>query len=273
MTTKKQVTEKKDQLPAGAAMFEEDSGQGFEQTGKEDYAIPFLQVLQKMSPQVDPEEAGFVEGARPGQLINTVSEELWDGKVGVQVIPVHYQRSVIEWVPRNKGGGLVAEHDLDTGLLLLDECMQDENGRDIHPGTGNEFLDTRTHYVLILGEDGNYEPAVISMTRTKNRGSKRWMSLMSGIKLRRKDGGLFTPPMYSHVYRCFAEARSNDHGTFYVFSFKKERMLGTEEGDTELYQAAKGFRETIVGGEVKANHAASGEGTGSGEKEVNEFAD
>jgi len=271
--TKKQqqeVATKDETLPVTAGMFEEDAGDGFEDTNKDDFAIPFLQVLQKMSPQVDPEEDGFIEGAKPGQLVNTVSEELWDGKTGVTVIPCHYERKILEWVPRNKGGGLVAEHDLDKGLLLLDECIQDEQKRDIHPGNGNEFQDTRTHYVLIVGEDGSYEPAVISMTRTKIRASKKWMSLMNGIKKRRSTGGLFTPPMFSHVYRVFSEARSNDQGTFYVFNIKKERELGTQEGDEELYHAAKGFRETVRAGAAKANHAAA---NGEATEETNEFAD
>jgi hypothetical protein len=275
MTAKKTEVAKKaeDQLPAAAGMFEEDAGHGFESTTKDDYAIPFLQALQKMSPQVDPEEDGFIEGAKPGQIVNTVSEELWDGKTGVVVIPCHYERKILEWVPRNKGGGLVAEHDLETGLLLLDECIQDEQKRDIHPGNGNEFQDTRIHYVMVVGEDGSFEPAVISMTRTKIRGSKKWMSLMNGIKMRRKDGGLFTPPMFSHAYRIFTEARSNDQGTFYVFNVKKERQLGSEEGDTELYQAAKGFRETVQAGKAKANMANADGGTGTGNAEPNDFAD
>lgn len=269
---KQEVAEKKEQLPATAAMFEEDAGGGFEETTKDDFAIPFLQVLQKMSPQVDPEEDGFIEGAKPGQLCNTVNEDLWDGKTGVTVVPVHYERKILEWVPRNKGGGLVAEHDLDTGLLLLDECTQDEQKRDIHPGTGNEMMDTRTHYVLIVSEDGSYEPAVVSMTRTKIKGSKKWMSLMNGIKKRRASGGLYTPPMFSHMYRITSEARSNDQGTFYIFNVKKERELGTEPGDEELYMAAKGFRETIVAGQAKANHAAAA-GAEKAAEQHNDFAD
>lgn len=269
MSAKKQeVAEKKEQLPSTAAMFEEDAGDGFEHTTKDDFAIPFLQVLQKMSPQVDPEEDTFIEGAKPGQLINSVSEELWDGKTGVLVIPVHYERKFLEWIPRAKNGGLAAEHDVDTGLLLLDECTSNEKNIDIHPGTGNEIHDTRTHYALLLGEDGGYAPAVISMARTKIKASKKWMSLMNGIKKRRASGGLYTPPMFANAYRITSEARSNEQGTFYVFNIKRERELGTETGDEELYLAAKGFRETIVAGQAKVNHAGADK-----KVEKNEFAD
>ena len=278
MPAKKQDVAKKEEaaVPAVASMFEEDAGGGFEETTKDDYAIPFLQALQKMSPQVDPEEDGYIEGAKPGQIVNTVSEELWDGKTGVLVIPVHYERKVIEWVPRNKGGGngagFVAEHDIDTGLLLLDECTQDDNKRDIHPGTGNEMQDTRVHYVLVVGDDGSYEPAVISMTRTKIKGSKKWITIMNGIKKRRANGGLYTPPMFSHIYRLQTEAKSNDQGTYYVYNVRKERELGTQEGDEELYMAAKGFRDTVVSGAAKANHAAAAEKEAGAQGE-NEFAD
>ena len=255
MSTKKQhsqevATKEQDQSMVAAGMFEAEEAQGFEHADRDSFAIPFLQLLQKMSPQVDEGEDGYVEGARPGMYVNTVTEELFPGDPGVLVVPCHYERRFIEWVPRSAGGGFVADHPPEHGLKLMQQTTRDENNRDILPESGNELQDTRQHYVLILREDGNWEPAIVSMTRTAQKASKRWMTMMQNIKWPRKGGGYFTPPMFSHVYRLGVQRRSNDQGTWYVPNPAKERPLG--EGDEELFHAAKGFRDQIVQGEARA---------------------
>lgn len=248
----KDVKQKEETALALGNSFEDMADGGFESADKDAYAIPFLQILQKMSPQVDEAEESYVEGARPGMFFNTVTEDLYDGtRDGVLVIPCHYERVFLEWIPRNDGGGLVAEHQPEDGVKLMQETTRDEYNRDILPN-GHELQDTRVHYVLLLHEDGGYEPAVISLSRTGIKPSKKWMSLMQGIKLPRKEGGVFTPPMFSHVYRLRAQIRSNDQGTWYVPHAAKERILG--DGDEDLFNAAKGFRDSIQAGKAKVNH-------------------
>ena len=54
---------KKETLPAELdALFAEDSGKGFEEVTSADIQIPFLRIIQQMSPQINKKEAGFIEG-------------------------------------------------------------------------------------------------------------------------------------------------------------------------------------------------------------------
>ncbi len=48
--------------------FEADAGMGMEGTTVESFAIPFLLVLQSLSPQVDEAGGTAIEGARPGMF-------------------------------------------------------------------------------------------------------------------------------------------------------------------------------------------------------------
>ena len=74
----KSKTEKETALPATAAntavatmdmsMFAEDAGAGMEGATAESFAIPFLGVLQKGSPQVDEASGVAIEGAKAGML-------------------------------------------------------------------------------------------------------------------------------------------------------------------------------------------------------------
>ena len=79
-----------------------------------DTAIPYINILQSNSPQINPSKAEYVEVAKVGQFYNTVTQEVSDS---LNVIPVLYQLRYVEWTPREQGGGFVASHSADSGIL------------------------------------------------------------------------------------------------------------------------------------------------------------
>jgi hypothetical protein len=142
----------------------QDFGGGFEGTDSESFAIPFLQVLQKMSPLVDEDSPRHIEGLKAGMFYNTVTGESWEGKEkGVLLIPCAFKRSFIKWGGREGGdGGFQGEFTVEQ----FEEMMKDPtkvqmvDGRPYEPdadGHVNEkkssyYADTRSHFVLILNE-------------------------------------------------------------------------------------------------------------------------
>ncbi len=120
-------------------------------------------------------------------------------------------------------------------------------------GEGNIFSDTRSHYVLILDAEGGYSPAVVSLTSSQIKKSRQWMSKMQGLKAKRSDGSIFTPPMFSHIYTVETKAESNSKGSWYGFNF----AINGEVTDRNIYLAAKAFRDSVSSGEVSEKHAAS----------------
>jgi hypothetical protein len=79
-----------------------------------DTAIPYISILQTSSPQVNPSKAEYIETAKAGQLYNTVTQETFDN---VKVIPVFYHLRYVEWKPREQGGGFIASHSADSGII------------------------------------------------------------------------------------------------------------------------------------------------------------
>ena len=71
-------------------------GTGLEEASAGDYAIPFLRVLQSMSPQLKKSDGKYIQGAEEGNLFNTVSEAVYDGTEGVTIIPCAYKKKFIE---------------------------------------------------------------------------------------------------------------------------------------------------------------------------------
>lgn len=251
MTSKdKEVQAKKDQLPANIS-FEDDAGQGFENTDIDSFAVPFLVIAQSNSPQVDPDQAEFIEGLKQGMLFNTVTGDIYEARKkdgnGVLVVPCAYQRQFIEWAPRGTGsGGLVEIHDVEEGLALSKTLVENKEGRRVLPN-GNTLADTRMHYVLMQHTDGSWIPVIISMSSTQVKKSRRWMTVMDNIKFTRQDGSKFTPAMYSHTYKVSSVPESNEKGNWHGFDITKHDIVSS----SELYDQAKKFKDKVAAGAVE----------------------
>jgi len=232
-------TVKAQQIALMQQSMEEDAGGGFEEAGASAYAIPFLQILQSGSPQCKKSDGAYIKGAEEGMLFNTVTQELYDGTAGIEVIPVHYTQRFIEWKRREDGGGFVAEH------MQSQPTTKDDKGRDMLPN-GNTLVDTRNHFVMIRKADGTLTPAQLTMSSTQLKKSRQWMSLMNGIKLK-TNSGFVTAPMFSHVYKITTVPEKNDKGSWFGFAIEN---LGKVE-DIAEYVEAKAFRDAIKSGAAK----------------------
>lgn len=246
MTRKKEVAEKKDTALVQAGMYEDDANSGFEDADADAYAIPFLTILQALSPQCDKANGEYIKGAESGEFYNTVSQERMSGEDGIRIVPVHYKRAFIEWKPRSAGGGFVAEHSVADGLELLKQSSKNDNNQD-ELANGNLLVDTRSHYVMVV--DGTeFEGTVISMSSTQMKKSRRWMTVMQNLKMPRADGtGQFTPPMFSHIYDVTTVPESNDQGSWFGWKI----VIAEQVTDANLFNAAKAFRDAILSGEAK----------------------
>ena len=248
-----QVTEKKS-APLPANMFEDDAAKGLGAIGQEDLALPFLKILGQLSPEVNKRDGKYVEGAEPGMIYNSVSGDLYDGAKGIDVIPAFYKLEYVEWKDRGEGsGGPVAVHDSSSDIMS--QTKADANYKDRLPN-GNYVEKTASHFVIITGDSPT--TALISMKSTQLKISRKWNSMMSGIKLKGKNG-LFTPASFSHIYRLKTTQMSNDKGTWFGWDVSKVGPIT----DTSLYQQAKTFSDNISKGSVKAKHGEEKKGSKS----------
>ena len=65
----------------------EAAGQGMETIGAEDMQIPFLRILQPLSPQLIKNDPKFIKGASAGDIFNTVTGQFWEAEEGINVLP------------------------------------------------------------------------------------------------------------------------------------------------------------------------------------------
>lgn len=243
--SKANVAVKEEQANALALVstFEEDAQGGFDGMNQDDFALPFLRLLTNTSPEV-----GEVDGAMPGMIYNSVTGQLYDGKKGILVVPCAYVRQYIEWAPRGSGSGApIAIYPATSDILTKTHREPGEN-KD-YLDNGNYIENTANHYIMVVDEDGVPSPALIVMKSTQLKKSRKWNSMMMSVKLQGKNG-LYTPPMYSQLYRLSSVSESNDKGKW--FGWEVERVGSVE--DANVYQAAKAFATSVSAGEVKVKH-------------------
>lgn len=245
MSKAQAVVEK--QANAGALVlsgsFEDDASAGFSGMNQEDFALPFLRLLTTTSPEI-----GEVDGAMPGMIMNSVTGQLFDGKKGILVVPTAYVRQYIEWAPRGSGSGAPMAIYPSTSDILSKTHREPGDNKD-YLDNGNYIENTANHYVMVIDEAGVPSPALIVMKSTQLKKSRKWNSMMMSVKLQGKNG-LYTPPMYSQIYRLSTAAESNDKGKWY--GWEVERVGSVE--DPQVYQAAKAFAQSVSSGDVKVKH-------------------
>jgi len=236
----KAVVKKNSTLPASPINYEKDANRGMEGADKDSYAIPFIAMLQPLSPQAE-----TIKGAKAGMFLETVSGAVYNS---LKVIPCAFQRRYLRWVPRAEGGGYKGQYlpsDVETGKIKGVEPPDDSGTLHIE---GDELRDTRLHYVLFQDINGVWKPAIISLGSTQIKKSKRWMSLIRGIELTNTKGKVYTPPSFSHIYALTPVKEENNKGSWWGINVEVDSQVT----DVNVYNAAKVFNEEVHKGTVIA---------------------
>lgn len=200
--------------------FSDDAGKGFENLRQDDLSIPFLTIIQAMSPELNKQKPEYIQGARAGMIIDSVSNKiLGSDESPLQFIPCAYRKSFVEWRARESGGGMVKIHDNDT---ILNECTRNDKNQDVLKN-GNVIVTTGYMIGLYLVDD-DYTRCMISFTSTQLKKVRQWLSIMTAMKMNGKNGK-YTPPMYSHIYDISTVPESNNKGTWYGWKIVLNRQL------------------------------------------------
>jgi len=207
--------------------------------------IPFIRILQAMSPQLKKREAQYIEGSEQGDMFNNVTMELFTGEEGVTVVPCFQTTKYLEFVPREQGGGFQGE------IPATDPVLQKttrSGAKEILPN-GHELVKSDQHFCLIVGTDGLTQPVVIDMKSSQLKVSRRWKTQIAMQKIKHpKTGQMVLPPLFATQWKFCTVEESNDQGSWFNYTIEK---IGLVE-DRDLMLEAKAFRDSVAAGEVKA---------------------
>lgn len=225
--------------------FMEDAGAGTENIGADDMKIPFIRVLQPVSPQLKKKDSAYIPGAEAGDIFNTVTGQVWKAEDGVKVIPCAYVKKFLEFGPYEQGGGFKGELAPNSKEVLGAERV---GNKDILPN-GNELVTSAQHYVQIQDPStGTWQTAIVDMKSTSLKVSRQWntqIQMQQGMS----NGKAFKIPSFGCIWELTTDEFSNDMGSWN--GWKIAGRSGYVE-DAELYQSCKEFGKMVNAGEVAA---------------------
>lgn len=266
--------DEKSNLPA-ENKYAQYAGLGFQNQTQDDFAIPFLNLLQSNSPL---DEIG--NGAKGGMFINTVTNELFDGAKGLRIIPVLTKQQYVEWVPRTAGGGVAAVYEIADPVVAKARAAT-RFGKHVMDNK-NELVQTFYVWALVVTPDGRAVPMMIAFSSTKIKAYHALTGLSSQNFIKDEKGNIVRDPktgqpvlypIFAQAYRLTSHKTSNKHGEFYVPSVEwdgKDAEESRLDDEDPIFKQALAFHYAAVGNKVKVDLSAERKTSGSGEATTEE---
>lgn len=236
-----------------------DAGLGVSEDPNE-VGIPFLYILQDMSPQVKKRDEAYIEGAEVGDFYNNVTKEVIPAREGFDWIEVGFEAAQVEWKPSR--GGFVAKHPHLTPLRS-DVKMVDNGQGKMEPKlpNGNILTETKYHYGLFRREGGNWEPAVIGMASTMIKCSRE----LEGMKKRLRLPNNAIAPSFAVFYHFGSTLVSKNSQEWFVWRITQVQEDGHPKWlPGELYRAARELAQQVASGAIRTATPGDEAATGSG---------
>lgn len=269
--SKNEVAEAKNTNLEASYDYGEMAHEGFEETSIQDLSIPFLVLLQSLSPEVADD---LIPGAKAGDLMNTVTKEIIEQPL--RIIPVYKEEAWVRWVPRNKGGGLKGRYE--PASPQVQQIIKNNGGSRVPPKDAEgksipfkdpedpdvEVIETHYMYCLTLNEDGTETEGyiVIPFSSTKIKVFRDWVTAMYLQKGR--------PPMFANRCAVSSQKQKSDSGTFFNFKIGplrdtyRESLIHPVE-ERHLLEEAKKFSEMIKDGIARPSFESIDPNTQDGE--------
>lgn len=216
---------------------------GAENIGVQDLQIPYLQIVQKGSPEVDKGHKDYatkrIKGVESGDIIDTVTREIVFASNKpeklLEVIPCGYLTMYLEFRDRNQGGGFVAVH---TDPRILTKAKRVDN-KDILEN-GNELHKSAQYFVLYKDNAGVWRNAILSMKSTQLKKSRNWNSLMTSFRTPDGKGVL---PIFARRYFFGTATESSAKGSWFGWLIAGSELIPDAALIDQAYQLSCSARE------------------------------
>jgi hypothetical protein len=235
--------------------------------GQKDLSVPFLRILQALSPHVQPQDPKYDEDAKQGQIVETVSPKFYEGDAsrnpdaGLIIIPVAFTRSYTEW--KQNRGGMVADHGSDPAILAKCQKIVDSQGKTkMVTQEGTEVAEAALYYVLYAeyhhstpgNVDSEWRQALMTMAGTQWRKSRDWNTNMSRVRISRADGSIIQNPLpFVHSYRFTTVGEKKDNYNFFGWKIEPHIFTLALPGGEDLLRKCIEFRKLALAGAIKGD--------------------
>lgn len=221
--------------------FAQAAGLGTDTIDRKVLGMPFVNIIQKGSPEFDATHRKYEEKKIDGCKVGDILFEPERAILGqpLRVIPLDQTTLYTEWKP-NKGG-FVGNRQLD--------IVHDRNYRKGVPGTPTEYKEylgqnelVYTMYFKVLFEhDGKWKEGIIAFTATQLKFARQWGRTILNTKIPGFEG---EPPIFAASYLLSTVADGNEKGGFFSWKIAQERVLDAVQDQNLLETAFDSARQT-----------------------------
>jgi hypothetical protein len=181
----------KETMPAHIA---HGSGLGNENVGADDVAMPYLNILQALSPEVEE-----MDGAKAGMFLNSITKDLYEW---VFAVNLYYSREYTIFRKRQLGGGFEGSFSAESEAREKIATQLDGKFDDY------DITETHRHVLLLLDKDGTpLQPVIMNLSGSKLRPSRAWNAEIS-VKCQGAD-------RFAAVWKLSTVKQSNNKGSWY----------------------------------------------------------
>jgi len=180
-----------------------DTLEGFEDINAQTMAIPFVKLLQPLSPQVDKKKPEYVEGAEPGMFFNNVTKEIYGESINIIILK--FEHLFIEWVP-DRGGFVDVHSPENAAKITVSTEFNSWKTED-----GNDLQETYC-YFLLIEEHEKEGVAIMSLSSSAIKVAKQINRLITSHVM---ENGIKAKPYYL-VLNLKSEYKTNDKGSWYL---------------------------------------------------------
>ena len=195
-----------------------DTLEGFEQITQQTMAIPFVKLLQKLSPQLNKQKPEYIQGAEEGHFFNTITKEAYGS--GFKCIVLKFEHVYIEWRPER--GGFVGYHSPENA----ERITTDKTFGNWRTANGNQLQENYV-YLIVVESHEREGIAVFSLASSMIKTAREWNRLMTTHVM---ETGQRAMPYYL-VWNVASEYKSNEKGDWYIPVVKFDRYISKAQYD------------------------------------------
>ena len=229
------------------------AGPSLSKRDAEDYQIPYFNILSKGAPQLEEDDGKYIQGAKLGQIFNTVTNKVYDSLL---VLPVYYRRRFVEWAERGEGSGApinIYTPEQFQKFQMDGKVVRGDDNKERFVGKPDTYIEnTAEHYVIVLEGNGAWSKAIIKMKSTQLKKSRTWNSLMSNQ--RRVEGDeIYQPKDFARAYTLSTVKEKNAKGSWHGWVITENKWID-ELGllkVQDIIEDATQFEKSIHSGDIE----------------------
>lgn len=210
----------KAKTPDFATMAAEMDASGFEDATLETQSIPFIKLLQALSPQLKKSKPEFIEGAQAGMICNNVTNTLLGESL--RMVVGKFERHYLEWDNTTRGK-LKGVHSPES-VELRNDLIRDEKNQLVNPETDSTFQETYNYYV-ILPDHMEEGVCILSLSSSGIKAGKKLNRMLFSTMI---PGTKQKAMPYFMIFNANVVELSNDQGDWYGFDFKLDEFVTQE---------------------------------------------